>query len=68
MISSTPEMSSTAQLAQAQTETCTESNEPEANKVKSCYNPLRLGTVIVLASSGIDFVYTPRLYSDRVTR
>ena len=34
-------------------------------KVKSCYNPLRLGTVIVLVSSGIDFVNTPRLYSDR---
>ena len=33
-------------------------------KVKSCYNPLRLGTVIVLVSSGIDFVNTPRLYSD----
>ena len=32
-------------------------------KVKSCYNPLRLGTVIVLVSSGIDFVNTPRLYS-----
>ena len=28
-------------------------------KVKSCYNPLRLGTVIVLVSSGIDFVNTP---------
>ena len=28
--------------------------------VKSCYNPLRLGTVIVLVSSGIDFVNTPR--------
>ena len=38
------------------------------SKVKSCYNPLRLGTVIVLVSSGIDFVYTPRLYSDRATR
>ena len=37
-------------------------------KVKSCYNPLRLGTVIVLVSSGIDFVNTPRLYSDRATR
>ena len=37
-------------------------------KVKSCYNPLRLGTVIVLVSSGIDFVNTPCLYSDRVTR
>ena len=36
--------------------------------VKSCYNPLRLGTVIVLVSSGIDFVNTPRLYSDRATR
>ena len=36
-------------------------------KVKSCYNPLRLGTVIVLISSGIDFVNTPRLYSDRAT-
>ena len=35
---------------------------------KSCYNPLRLGTVIVLISSGIDFVNTPRLYSDRATR
>ena len=34
-------------------------------KVKSCYNPLRLGTVIVLVSSGIDFINTPRLYSDR---
>ena len=33
------------------------------NKVKSCYNPLRLGTVIVLVSSGIDFANTPRLYS-----
>ena len=37
-------------------------------KVKSCYNPLRLGTVIVLVSSGIDFVNTPRLYSDQATR
>ena len=37
-------------------------------KVKSCYNPLRLGTVIVLVSSGIDFVNTPRLFSDRATR
>ena len=37
-------------------------------KVKSCYNPLRLGTVIVLVSSGIDFVNTPRLYSDPATR
>ena len=37
-------------------------------KVKSCYNPLRLGTVIVLVSSGIDFVNTPPLYSDRGTR
>ena len=36
--------------------------------VKSSYNPLRLGTVIVLVSSGIDFVNTPRLYSDRATR
>ena len=32
-------------------------------KVKSCYNPLRPGTAIVLVSSGIDFVNTPRLYS-----
>ena len=32
------------------------------------YNPLRLGTVIVLVSSGIDFVNTPRLSSDRATR
>ena len=38
------------------------------SKVKSCYNPLRLGTLIVLVSSGIDFVNTPRLYSDRATR
>ena len=37
-------------------------------KVKSCYNLLRLGTVIVLVSSGTDFVNTPRLYSDRATR
>ena len=37
-------------------------------KVKSCYNPLRLGTVNVLVSSHIDFVNTPRLYSDRATR
>ena len=37
-------------------------------KVKSCYNPLRLGTVIVLVSSGIDFVNTQRLYSDQATR
>ena len=37
--------------------------------VKSLYNPLSLGTVIVLvSSSGIDFVNTPRLYSDRATR
>ena len=36
-------------------------------KVKSCYNPLRLGTVIVLVSSGKDFVNTPVLYSDRAT-
>ena len=28
-------------------------------KVKSCYNPFRLGTVLVLVSSGIDFVNTP---------
>ena len=35
-------------------------------KVKSCYNPLRLETVIVLVSSGIDFVNTPRLYSDMI--
>ena len=33
-----------------------------------CYNPLRLGTVIVLVSSVIDFVNTPSLYSDRATR
>ena len=36
-------------------------------KVKSCYNPLRLETVNVLVSSGIDCVNTPRLYSDRAT-
>ena len=39
-----------------------------AEKGKVVYNPLRLGTVIVLVSSGIDFVNTPRLYSDRATR
>ena len=39
-----------------------------SGKDQSCYNPLRLGTVIVLVSSGIDFVNTPRLYSDRATR
>ena len=37
-------------------------------KGKVVFNPLRLGTVIVLVSSGIDFVNTPRLYSDRATR
>ena len=37
-------------------------------KVKSCYNPPILGTVIVLVSSGIDFVNTLRLYSDQATR
>ena len=36
-----------------------------SSKVKSCYNPLRLGTIIVLVSSGIDFVNTPHLYSNR---
>ena len=35
-------------------------SEMSFTKVKSCYNPLRLGTVIVLVSSGIDFVNTPR--------
>ena len=34
----------------------------------SCFYPFRLGTVIVLISSGIDFVSTPRLYSNRATR
>ena len=37
-------------------------------KSKVVYNPLRLGTVIVLVSSGIDLVNTPRLYSDRAKR
>ena len=37
-------------------------------EVKSCYNPLRLGTVIVLVCSGIDFLNTPHLYSDRANR
>ena len=37
------------------------------SKGKVVFNPLRLGTVIVLVSSGIDFVNTPRLYSDRAT-
>ena len=41
---------------------------PRVHKVKSRYNPLRLGSVMVLVSSGIDFVNTPRLYSDRATR
>ena len=36
---------------------------PSDVKVKSFYNPLRPGTVIVLVSTGIDFVNTPRLYS-----
>ena len=40
----------------------------DESRVKSCYNPLRLGTVIVLVSSGIDFVNTTRLYSDRTIR
>ena len=34
--------------------------------LRSCYDPLRPGTVIVLVSSGIDFVSTPRLYSDNL--
>ena len=38
------------------------------NKVKSCYDPLRLGIVIVLVSSGRDFVNTQHLYRDRATR
>ena len=37
------------------------------SKVKLSYNPLRLGTVIALISSGIDFVNTPCLYSNRAT-
>ena len=37
------------------------------SRVKSCYNPLRLGTVLSL-SLQVDFVNTPRLYSDRATR
>ena len=44
-----------------------EENSYNQLKVKSCYNPLRLGTVIVLVSSGTDFVNTPRLYRDRAT-
>ena len=40
----------------------------QKQKVKSCYNVLRHGTVIVLVSSGIDFVNTPRLFCDRATR
>ena len=36
-------------------------------KLKLYYNRLRLGTVIALVSSGIDFVNTPRLYSDHAT-
>ena len=42
----------------------TRSSATVAFRVKSCYIPLRLGTV----SSGIDFVNTSRLYSDRATR
>ena len=42
---------------------------PSGKTEKSCYNPLRLETVIVLLnSSGIDFVNTPRLYGDQATR
>ena len=41
---------------------------PYSGKGQVVFNPLRLGTVIVLVSSGIDFVNTPRLYSDRATR
>ena len=49
--------------------------EAHCNKVKSCYNPFRLGTVIiVLVASGrckdqvaSDFVNTPHIYSDRAT-
>ena len=41
---------------------------PTTNKGKVVYNPLRLGTVIALVSSGIDFVNTPRFYSDRASR
>ena len=37
-------------------------------KVKSCYNPFRLGTLITIVSSGIDFVNTPSLYGDQATR
>ena len=36
-------------------------------KVKLCYNPLRLETVISLVSSGIDFVNTRFLHSDGST-
>ena len=43
-------------------------SEHDASQVKSCYNLLRLGTVIVLVSSGTDFVNTPCLYSVRATR
>ena len=39
-------------------------SEENVLTVKSCYNPLILGKVIVLVSSGIDFVNTPLLYSD----
>ena len=54
--------------SQATERVCPASKGCVCTKVKSCYNPLRLGTVIVLVSSGIDFVNTPRLYSDRATR
>ena len=37
----------------SQTVTMSDSSGP-LRKVKSCYNPLRLGTVIVLVSSGIE--------------
>ena len=36
--------------------------------IVKCCNPLRLGTVIVFVFSGIDFVNTPRLNTDRATR
>ena len=35
--------------------------------ISLCKGKVRLGTVIVLVSSGIGFVNTPRLYSDRAT-
>ena len=61
-------LTSSITITPAASDSTTESTCNLVKKVKSCYNPLRLGTVIVLVSSGTDFVNTPLLYSDRATR